>query len=626
MSQQINDNFKLNAGKPLEFKYFNSYNEPYNSVAEANSLIPIPERHVGLTVNINSIEYWYKNGVLDTDLIEKKYDTLVASSDYVTGATNVGYFSGFNGIQTLPITHLTNSNYTGSYKSMYNYYYRGTDGIIHVGTPSDGIAKRGYLKTGTLTKSWVWNEYTGGTDMLGWTLIDGDISTLIGTFQNSGVPQYYNGISKFPYTNTSFISGSVYSNSSNLAIGTVTGSLTTGTTISIGGRVYKDKTENKLNLKTIISTTPNLINVYDDESFIRISGGTVSYNVLNTNVGGSGVYKNTCNNTFYFKRLIASGSTSLIEEDNRIVICGDGGINTGYNCYSPTSVSVGGILSNTNISGKNTFELFENILSPVLNPELSNPFTSVDVIVEGHEGEHTFEIGYNLDNATVVTCLNRGCINPKYNAVCDKRSGAPYDYVYSGNIINGIFCNTMDAYDIRDISGYEIIEGEQSIDTCVCYLSGPQPYNNRGVVYNTPLPLGITPKSSVVLCGILPWYWGISDSPNVDGRCVSSYGYCGVGGKCVEEVKNNTICVDFQPHQLNDPKYLWFAIPNCAENRSRWFVSENNCGNIGAVSDLFSSAYVCKVDSYEGYWTECDYKIYVSHYPTEMNNKIMYIN
>ena len=171
-----------------------------------------------------------------------------------------------------------------------------------------------------------------------------------------------------------------------------------------------------------------------------------------------------------------------------------------------------------------------------------------------------------------------------------------------------------------------IKEGTQSIDACICYLGGVQPYNNRGICYNTPLPLGITAKNTITLCGILPWYWGISNSSNVNGNCVASYGYCGVGGKCVEDVKNNIICIDYQPYTSNDPKYLWFAIPSCAQNRCFWYVSENNNGVIGCAGDLFSSAYVCTISSHDGYWGGCNYKIYVSCYPTEMNNKIICIS
>jgi hypothetical protein len=64
---------------------------------EVNSLIPKEVRHIGLTVNINGEEYWYKSGIENEDLIFKstqsiievtKYelDNLISSSQLVKGS------------------------------------------------------------------------------------------------------------------------------------------------------------------------------------------------------------------------------------------------------------------------------------------------------------------------------------------------------------------------------------------------------------------------------------------------------------------------------------------------------------------------------------------------------------
>lgn len=625
MSQQINDNFKLNAGKPIDSKYLNLYNEPYNSTAEANSLISMPERYSGLTINVGGVEYWYKDGVSNTDLIEKIYGTTIPTANYVTGATNLGFFSGYTGIQVLPISHLTKPEYSGNYNSMYNYYYRGSDGAIHVGIPNDGVPKRGYLRSNEPKMSWIWNEYTGGTDMLGWTLVNGDISTLIGTFQYSSVPQYYNGTTKLPFTVDKFDTGSSYSSSADLGIAVVTGSLTTGVTTTIGGRIYANKTENKLNLKSIISVTPNTIHVFDDESFVRISGATITYNIQNTNVGGLGIYKNTCNNTFYLKRLIASGSTTLVEEANRIVICGEGGINTGYNGYSPTSISVGGIVANTNITGKPVFQLMEDLLSPTLYPTFTSPSACVRVNVEGHEESNVFETGYRLEQAVSIAWLDRGCIAPQYNALYDKRSGCSHWFEYGGTVFNGGFCNTADECDVRDISTYRVVEGIQSVDVSICYLAGTQPYNNRGCIYSTPLQAGVTSKASAILCGVLPWYWGVSDSSTVDANCIINCGYCGRGGKCVDDVNGNTLEIDYNMSVGSAPKYLWFAVPNCSDLRTSWKINDGNMGSIGGIGNLYSTPVSRVLTSENGYWEYCNYELYVSCYPTKINNEIICI-
>ena len=72
MAVQLNDNIKINAGKPVDSKYLNLSNVAYVSIAEAIVTIPISERHIGLTVNVAGVEYFWKNGVNDTDLVIKE--------------------------------------------------------------------------------------------------------------------------------------------------------------------------------------------------------------------------------------------------------------------------------------------------------------------------------------------------------------------------------------------------------------------------------------------------------------------------------------------------------------------------------------------------------------------------
>jgi hypothetical protein len=267
----INDNFAVNVGKPIDSKYLN-ISTPWTSIGTANANIPLSYRYIGLTVNINDTEYWYKNGVTNTDLV-LKIATGGTAANAVTGATNIGYFSGKTGVQVLPITNLPNPDYNGNYSSLYNYYYRGTDGNTHIGVPpSDGIPRRGYIKTTPLpVKSWLWNEYTGGGgNLLGWILVDGNISQAVGTFQTAYV--YYPPST--PYTQSGWTTGNFYNNSSDLIISTVLGSLLTGTTLTIGGRPYAKEVNNILDFRTIISDTPSLVKVWDDEANIHLSGST----------------------------------------------------------------------------------------------------------------------------------------------------------------------------------------------------------------------------------------------------------------------------------------------------------------------------------------------------------------
>jgi hypothetical protein len=70
MSIQLSDNIRVGQQLPLESKYFNG-TVPYTDIAQAESLITIGLRHRGLTVNIAGVEYWFKDGINNGDLVEK---------------------------------------------------------------------------------------------------------------------------------------------------------------------------------------------------------------------------------------------------------------------------------------------------------------------------------------------------------------------------------------------------------------------------------------------------------------------------------------------------------------------------------------------------------------------------
>ena len=70
MSIKLSDSIRVGQQKPLEDKYFNEL-VPYTSINQVNGLILKTVRHIGLTVNINGDEYWYKDGIEDSNLVLK---------------------------------------------------------------------------------------------------------------------------------------------------------------------------------------------------------------------------------------------------------------------------------------------------------------------------------------------------------------------------------------------------------------------------------------------------------------------------------------------------------------------------------------------------------------------------
>jgi hypothetical protein len=85
----LTNNITVGPGVPLDSKYFSEVLvggvlRPWDSITEVNQNLNISTRHRGLTVNINGVEYWYKDGVTDNDLVVK---SLGSSGSGITGLT-----------------------------------------------------------------------------------------------------------------------------------------------------------------------------------------------------------------------------------------------------------------------------------------------------------------------------------------------------------------------------------------------------------------------------------------------------------------------------------------------------------------------------------------------------------
>ena len=112
MAIKFNDNIQVNAGKPVDNKYLSSLNAPYTNVSEVISTIPVPERHVGLTVNVNNSEYWFANGVADVDLILKVSASGTTINDIQNVGLGVGVYSGTTDLGIVNLRSIVGSGAT----------------------------------------------------------------------------------------------------------------------------------------------------------------------------------------------------------------------------------------------------------------------------------------------------------------------------------------------------------------------------------------------------------------------------------------------------------------------------------------------------------------------------------
>ena len=84
--------FFTNDNTPADAKYYRNFNTtgaktPYFTITDATNLLVAGIRYQGLTINIAGIEYWFKNGIANSDLIAKTPDlSSYATTSYVTNA------------------------------------------------------------------------------------------------------------------------------------------------------------------------------------------------------------------------------------------------------------------------------------------------------------------------------------------------------------------------------------------------------------------------------------------------------------------------------------------------------------------------------------------------------------
>jgi len=105
MAIGLNDNIYVNAGKPSDPKNLNTSNQPYANVAEVLTQIPLSLRPPGLTVNIQGVEYWFKDGVGDSDLVVKTGGASITNGNGTTWNSTTNSVD-LGGTLSLAITEL----------------------------------------------------------------------------------------------------------------------------------------------------------------------------------------------------------------------------------------------------------------------------------------------------------------------------------------------------------------------------------------------------------------------------------------------------------------------------------------------------------------------------------------
>lgn len=189
---------------PVDAKFMNG-NVPYTSIAEANSILNIGIRHPLLAVNINNVEYHYKDGITDAHLVIKTIDVFstiikdfgIARTFSLSDINTTIVFIGSNPVAlTLP----TNTSVPLPIGFKVKVIQQGTGVVTSSITGISVISSCGYISEQGGTRTYI------KTDLNTWS-IEGDKGRNDSTFTGLTILPSTTSIGAITSTIISFLSG-----------------------------------------------------------------------------------------------------------------------------------------------------------------------------------------------------------------------------------------------------------------------------------------------------------------------------------------------------------------------------------------------------------------------------------
>lgn len=158
--------------------------------------------------------------------------------------------------------------------------------------------------------------------------------------------------------------------------------------------------------------------------------------------------------------------------------------------------AVGGIAKGTKISdleGKTFNEMFDDLLFPTVNPTFTAPsasikwngYSSTQEVGAAGPTDSNFTTGYSAGQITL-------------NGVKQANRGGAQDTAGSFIFVNNDATNkTLPS---------KVTLGNTTFKYRAAYADGPQPKNNKGGDFSTPLAAGSVDSSAITLNGTFPWF------------------------------------------------------------------------------------------------------------------------
>lgn len=171
-----------------------------------------------------------------------------------------------------------------------------------------------------------------------------------------------------------------------------------------------------------------------------------------------------------------------------------------------TPNAVGGIAKGTKVSdleGKTFSEMFDDLLFPTVNPTFTAP--SASIAFKSYSS--TQEVGATGPTASNFTVgYNAGAIT--LNGTKQANRGGTQDTANSFIYVNGSASNkTLPS---------KVTLGSTTFKYRAAFAEGPQPKNNKGGDYSTPLAAGTVDSSAITLNGTYPWYASTSSATSTN--------------------------------------------------------------------------------------------------------------
>ena len=168
--------------------------------------------------------------------------------------------------------------------------------------------------------------------------------------------------------------------------------------------------------------------------------------------------------------------------------------------------AVGGIAKGTTISaleGKTYNEMFDDLLFPTVNPTFTSP--SASIAFKNYNS--TQEVGTTGPTASNFTVgYNAGAIT--LNGTKQANRGGTQDTTNSFIYVNGSASNkTLPS---------KVTLGSTTFKYRAAFAEGPQPKNNKGGNYSSPLAAGTVDSSAITLNGTYPWYASTSSATSTN--------------------------------------------------------------------------------------------------------------